>query len=147
MFYEIKAIMFWEGRIIYIKLYFLNALFNLIYWKVFKEKLGCYLKVTRNMLTTEHWRRNSRIMGNVFFSDIGTVLKVVSISKEKWNMEEVVLEELQIFKVRLHPEFLEKRWNWVGFDIGCFNIITFLGKLLANNFFIFFFLKPWQKNV
>ena len=25
---------------------------------------------------------------------------MVSISKEKWNMEEVVLEELQIFKVR-----------------------------------------------
>jgi hypothetical protein len=24
----------------------------------------------------------------------------VSISKEKWNMEEVVLEELQVFKVR-----------------------------------------------
>ncbi|ERE91578.1 semaphorin-3D [Cricetulus griseus] len=33
-------------------------------------------------------------------TDIGTVLKVVSISKEKWNMEEVVLEELQVFK---HP--------------------------------------------
>ncbi|CAO2617302.1 Sema3d [Lemmus lemmus] len=32
-------------------------------------------------------------------TDIGTVLKVVSISKEKWNMEEVVLEELQVFKV------------------------------------------------
>ncbi|XP_072821205.1 semaphorin-3D isoform X2 [Vicugna pacos] len=31
-------------------------------------------------------------------TDIGTVLKVVSISKEKWNMEEVVLEELQVFK-------------------------------------------------
>nr|XP_048289540.1 semaphorin-3D [Myodes glareolus] len=33
-------------------------------------------------------------------TDIGTVLKVVSISKEKWNMEEVVLEEIQVFK---HP--------------------------------------------
>ncbi|XP_004839830.1 semaphorin-3D isoform X1 [Heterocephalus glaber] len=31
-------------------------------------------------------------------TDIGTVLKVVSISKEKWSMEEVVLEELQVFK-------------------------------------------------
>uniref|UniRef100_A0A9L0R1D2 Semaphorin 3D n=1 Tax=Equus caballus TaxID=9796 RepID=A0A9L0R1D2_HORSE len=31
-------------------------------------------------------------------TDVGTVLKVVSISKEKWNMEEVVLEELQVFK-------------------------------------------------
>lgn len=48
-------------------------------------------------------------MHYAFFSDIGTVLKVVSISKEKWNMEEVVLEELQIFKVRLSPEFQEKR--------------------------------------
>ncbi|XP_068024013.1 semaphorin-3D isoform X3 [Melanerpes formicivorus] len=33
-------------------------------------------------------------------TDIGTVLKVVSITKEKWTKEEVVLEELQIFK---HP--------------------------------------------
>ncbi|KAJ7422414.1 Semaphorin-3D [Pitangus sulphuratus] len=31
-------------------------------------------------------------------TDIGTVLKVVSITKEKWTKEEVVLEELQIFK-------------------------------------------------
>uniref|UniRef100_A0A5F9D9X4 Semaphorin 3D n=1 Tax=Oryctolagus cuniculus TaxID=9986 RepID=A0A5F9D9X4_RABIT len=36
-------------------------------------------------------------------TDIGTVLKVVSISKEKWNMEEVVLEELQVFK---HPSVI-----------------------------------------
>ncbi|ELW48102.1 Semaphorin-3D [Tupaia chinensis] len=35
-------------------------------------------------------------------TDIGTVLKVVSISKEKWNMEEVVLEELQVFKQQLY---------------------------------------------
>lgn len=40
------------------------------------------------------------VLGVCLFSDIGTVLKVVSISKEKWNMEEVVLEELQVFKVR-----------------------------------------------
>uniref|UniRef100_A0A803TGU1 Semaphorin 3D n=1 Tax=Anolis carolinensis TaxID=28377 RepID=A0A803TGU1_ANOCA len=33
-------------------------------------------------------------------TDVGTVLKVLSITKEKWDMEEVVLEELQIFK---HP--------------------------------------------
>ncbi|XP_019064927.1 semaphorin-3D [Fukomys damarensis] len=31
-------------------------------------------------------------------TDIGTVLKVVSISKEKWGSEEVLLEELQVFK-------------------------------------------------
>uniref|UniRef100_A0A452GWZ4 Sema domain-containing protein n=1 Tax=Gopherus agassizii TaxID=38772 RepID=A0A452GWZ4_9SAUR len=36
-------------------------------------------------------------------TDTGTVLKVVSITKEKWTMEEVVLEELQIFK---HPTFI-----------------------------------------
>ncbi|XP_043408430.1 semaphorin-3D isoform X5 [Chelonia mydas] len=36
-------------------------------------------------------------------TDTGTVLKVVSITKEKWTMEEVVLEELQIFK---HPSFI-----------------------------------------
>ncbi|KAM9634222.1 semaphorin-3D isoform 5-T5 [Morphnus guianensis] len=36
-------------------------------------------------------------------TDIGTVLKVVSITKEKWTKEEVVLEELQIFK---HPSFI-----------------------------------------
>uniref|UniRef100_A0A8V0XRP8 Semaphorin 3D n=1 Tax=Gallus gallus TaxID=9031 RepID=A0A8V0XRP8_CHICK len=36
-------------------------------------------------------------------TDIGTVLKAVSITKEKWTKEEVVLEELQIFK---HPSFI-----------------------------------------
>lgn len=77
-----------------------------------------------------------------FFSDIGTVLKVVSISKEKWNMEEVVLEELQIFKVRLHPEFW-KRGETEWALIRCFNIITFPGELLANNLFILLFLKLW----
>ncbi|CAM4480036.1 unnamed protein product [Lepidochelys olivacea] len=35
--------------------------------------------------------------------DTGTVLKVVSITKEKWTIEEVVLEELQIFK---YPSFI-----------------------------------------
>ncbi|XP_015262544.1 PREDICTED: semaphorin-3D [Gekko japonicus] len=33
-------------------------------------------------------------------TDTGTVLKVLSITKEKWDLEEVILEELQIFK---HP--------------------------------------------
>ncbi|XP_013911517.1 PREDICTED: semaphorin-3D-like [Thamnophis sirtalis] len=33
-------------------------------------------------------------------TDTGTVLKVLSITKEKWDMEEVILEELQVFK---HP--------------------------------------------
>uniref|UniRef100_A0A8C0VDF1 Semaphorin 3D n=1 Tax=Cyanistes caeruleus TaxID=156563 RepID=A0A8C0VDF1_CYACU len=36
-------------------------------------------------------------------TDIGTVLKVVSITKEKWTKEEVVLEELQVFK---HPSVI-----------------------------------------
>lgn len=35
-------------------------------------------------------------------ADIGTVLKVVSVPKESWqNMEELLLEELQVFKVSL----------------------------------------------
>lgn len=38
----------------------------------------------------------------MLISDIGTVLKVVSITKEKWTKEEVVLEELQIFKVSIN---------------------------------------------
>lgn len=34
-------------------------------------------------------------------SDKGTVLKVISVPKESWNnMEELLLEELEVFKVR-----------------------------------------------
>lgn len=37
----------------------------------------------------------------LFMADIGTVLKVVSVPRESWqNMEELLLEELQVFKVR-----------------------------------------------
>lgn len=32
-------------------------------------------------------------------SDAGSVLKVVSITQENWSTEEVLLEELQVFKV------------------------------------------------
>lgn len=35
----------------------------------------------------------------MFFSDDGKVLKVVSIPKENWETEEIVLEELNVFKV------------------------------------------------
>ncbi|KAM4677645.1 semaphorin-3D [Discoglossus pictus] len=31
-------------------------------------------------------------------TDIGTILKVISVTKDIWNMEEVLLEELEIFK-------------------------------------------------
>ncbi len=31
--------------------------------------------------------------------DAGSILKVVSITKENWSTEEVVLEELQVFQV------------------------------------------------
>uniref|UniRef100_A0A8C5PM40 Semaphorin 3D n=1 Tax=Leptobrachium leishanense TaxID=445787 RepID=A0A8C5PM40_9ANUR len=31
-------------------------------------------------------------------TDIGTILKVISVTKDIWNMEEVLLEELQVFK-------------------------------------------------
>lgn len=38
--------------------------------------------------------------------DVGSILKVVSITQENWSTEEVVLEELQVFQVlcatRLH---------------------------------------------
>lgn len=37
----------------------------------------------------------------LFLLDVGKVLKVLSINKEKWDMEEVVLEELEVFKVRV----------------------------------------------
>lgn len=34
-------------------------------------------------------------------SDKGTVLKVINVPKESWNnMEELLLEELEVFKVR-----------------------------------------------
>lgn len=36
-------------------------------------------------------------------SDKGTVLKVISVPKESWNnMEELLLEELEVFKVRIN---------------------------------------------
>lgn len=35
-----------------------------------------------------------------FAADVGSVLKVVSITQENWLTEEVVLEELQVFQVR-----------------------------------------------
>lgn len=36
----------------------------------------------------------------VCFIDAGSILKVVSITQENWAAEEVVLEELQVFKVK-----------------------------------------------
>lgn len=36
----------------------------------------------------------------VCFIDAGSILKVVSITQEKWAAEELVLEELQVFKVK-----------------------------------------------
>uniref|UniRef100_A0A8C9FMV1 Sema domain-containing protein n=1 Tax=Pavo cristatus TaxID=9049 RepID=A0A8C9FMV1_PAVCR len=52
-------------------------------------------------------------------TDIGTVLKAVSITKEKWTKEEVVLEELQIFKVSTNSHY-----------------INYSGDLKAQNAFI-----------
>ena len=43
---------------------------------------------------------------------MGTVLKVVTIPRESWhNLEEVVLEEMTVFRVR-HTHTLETRGNW-----------------------------------
>lgn len=45
-------------------------------------------------------------------SDKGTVLKVISVPKESWNnMEELLLEELEVFKVSIFENiyiFIEK---------------------------------------
>lgn len=38
-------------------------------------------------------------------SDVGTVLKVVMIPKESWHdLEEVVLEEMTVFRVKKKPQ-------------------------------------------
>lgn len=49
-----------------------------------------------------YWNISEGFTWGTFVSDVGTVLKVVSITKEKWTKEEVVLEELQIFKVSIN---------------------------------------------
>lgn len=36
-------------------------------------------------------------------TDAGTVLKVVSITRDQWSTEEIVLEELQVFQVGWTP--------------------------------------------
>lgn len=36
---------------------------------------------------------------SVSLLDVGSILKVVSITQENWSTEEVVLEELQVFQV------------------------------------------------
>ena len=39
------------------------------------------------------------LLASCFVADVGSVLKVVSITQENWSTEEVVLEELQVFQV------------------------------------------------
>jgi len=34
-------------------------------------------------------------------TDMGSVLKVVSITQENWSTEQIILEELQVFKVKV----------------------------------------------
>ena len=48
-------------------------------------------------------------MRGVFCSDVGTVLKVVTIPRESWHdLEEVVLEEMTVFRVgHTHTRELE----------------------------------------
>lgn len=63
-------------------------------------------------------------------------------------MEEVVLEELQIFKVRHSPEFWEERcWNWIALDIWhlCFNTSSLFLENSLQITPLFFFLKQWEK--
>uniref|UniRef100_A0A8C6UAL8 Sema domain, immunoglobulin domain (Ig), short basic domain, secreted, (semaphorin) 3B n=1 Tax=Neogobius melanostomus TaxID=47308 RepID=A0A8C6UAL8_9GOBI len=52
-------------------------------------------------------------------TDKGTVLKVISVPKESWNnMEELLLEELEVFKVRLESDSQYKQQLYVGSDTG-----------------------------
>uniref|UniRef100_A0A8C8K0H2 Sema domain, immunoglobulin domain (Ig), short basic domain, secreted, (semaphorin) 3B n=1 Tax=Oncorhynchus tshawytscha TaxID=74940 RepID=A0A8C8K0H2_ONCTS len=57
-------------------------------------------------------------------TDKGTVLKVISVPKESWNnMEDLLLEELEVFKVRgPHPSFCWRQRRlqqlYVGSDTG-----------------------------
>lgn len=41
--------------------------------------------------------------------DMGSVLKVVSITQENWSTEEIILEELQVFKVNVAKRMNEKQ--------------------------------------
>ncbi|XP_028305226.1 semaphorin-3D isoform X2 [Gouania willdenowi] len=54
-------------------------------------------------------------------TDVGTVLKVVSITQENWSTEEVVLEELQVFETPtpvLSLEISSKQQLFVGSSVG-----------------------------
>lgn len=65
-------------------------------------------------------------------------------------MEEVVLEELQIFKVRLRPEFQEKRWwNWAVLDTGhvCLNTSSLFLEKSLQLATLFFLSLEWRQNV
>uniref|UniRef100_A0A8D2L363 Semaphorin 3A n=1 Tax=Varanus komodoensis TaxID=61221 RepID=A0A8D2L363_VARKO len=55
---------------------------------------------------------------SLFLSDIGTVLKVVSIPKETWHdLEEVLLEEMTVFRVSMTESFLSQQL-YLGSAIG-----------------------------
>lgn len=41
--------------------------------------------------------------------DMGSVLKVVSITQENWSTEEIILEKLQVFKVYVAKRMNEKQ--------------------------------------
>ena len=54
-----------------------------------------YMSINSNKCTTINGS------SSVMFTDKGTVLKVISVPKERWNnMEDLLLEELEVFKVR-----------------------------------------------
>lgn len=74
------------------------------------------------------------VLGVCLFSDIGTVLKVVSISKEKWNTEEVVLEELQVFKVRGAQD---RGWDCAVPGTLCLFSLFFPGEVIEMYFHCF----------
>lgn len=74
-------------------------------------------------------------------SDKGTVLKVISVPKESWNnMEELLLEELEVFKVRIQWKCLIscalKRTSIFYFMVSL-NLSCHLNSVHLNGGFIF----------
>lgn len=46
-------------------------------------------------------------------TDMGSVLKVVSITQENWSTEEIILEELQVFKVKVTNIQIWSIYGWM----------------------------------
>lgn len=66
---------------------------------IWKHKTSVDLKLN-------YYCNSDKLSPHLFLSDIGTVLKVVSIPKETWHdLEEVLLEEMTVFGVSVAEIF------------------------------------------